>query len=157
MSTWLNISVAEGSSSKVTRKGCYTFHDVDGSWDEANDACRGMMAHLVTMETTAEWNKVKGYLAEKVKERGSYTHYFIGLRKEGGMWKWMGAGAPGATVATSDSRWQTLEPSRTFSENCAEINSLYRNQRGHFNNVECNRNYRKTWTAARRGYICEDF
>lgn len=156
MSSWFNILVAEGSSSKVTRKGCYTFFDVDSTWDEANDACRGMMAHLVTMETTAEWNRVKGYLAEKVKETGSYTHYFIGLRKEGGIWKWTEAGPPGATVATGDSRWQTSQPSSTATEVCAEINSFYRKQYGHFNNVQCHVNYAKIWRAARRGYICED-
>ena len=81
MSTWLNILDPEGSRSKVTRKGCYTFYGVDSTWNEARDACRGMMAHLVTVETTDKWNKVKGLLTEKAKETGSYTHYYIGLEK----------------------------------------------------------------------------
>ena len=36
------------------------------------------------METADEWNKVKGFVAEEVKESGSYN----GLRKKGGKWKW---------------------------------------------------------------------
>ena len=33
---------------------CYTFHDVDSTWNEARDACQDMGAHLVTMETIDE-------------------------------------------------------------------------------------------------------
>ena len=65
--------MTEGSSSASDVNNCYTFHDVSSRWNEARDACRDMGAHLVTMETTAEWNKVKALIAEKVKERGSYT------------------------------------------------------------------------------------
>ena len=156
MCTWLKILVAEGSSSKVTRKGCYTFFDVDSTWDEAYDACRGMMAHLVTMETSDEWNKVKGFLTEKAKETGSYTHYYIGLRRENGLWKWAEAGSPGVTVATGDSRWQQGQPSGHPDEHCAEINSYYLRKYGRFNNVECDFKYQATGNTDPRGYICED-
>ena len=153
---WLNISAAEGSSSSSTRKGCYTFHDVDSSWKGARDACRNRGAHLVTMETTKEWNTVKGFLTEKAKETGSYTHYYIGLRRENGKWKWIEAGGPRVTVATSDSRWQTGEPSNTASEDCAEINSYYLSRYGRFNNVRCDRKYKAQMLREPRGYICED-
>ena len=115
-----------------------------------------MGAQLVTMETTDEWNKVRGYLTEKAKDSGSYTHYYIGLRKESGTWKWTEAGSPGVTVATNDSRWQTAQPSGTATEICAEINSLLQNQRGHFNNVRCDRKYQAQLKHLPRGYICED-
>ena len=59
--------------SASNENNCYTFHDVDSTWNEARDACRDMGAHLVAMETTDEWNKVKGFLADKVTEPGSYT------------------------------------------------------------------------------------
>ena len=156
MSTWLNILEAEGSSSKVTRKGCYTFHDVDSTWDEARDACRGMMGHLVTMQTTDEWNKVKGLLIEKAKETGSYTHYYIGLRKKSRMWKWPEAAGPGASVAPNDSRWQDAQPSSDPAEDCAEINFYYLRKYGRFNNVECDFKYQATGDTDPRGYICED-
>ena len=74
-------------------KNCYTFHDFDSTWNEARDACCDMGAHLVTMEATDEWNKVKGFVVEGVKETGSYTNYDIGFRKEGGTWKWTEAGS----------------------------------------------------------------
>ena len=51
-----NVSAAEGSSS--SRKGSYTFHDVDSTWDEAGKACRDKGAHLVTMKTTnVKWRR----------------------------------------------------------------------------------------------------
>jgi len=116
-----------------------------------------MGAHLVTMETTDEWNKVKVYLAQKVKEAGSYTHYYIGLSKEAGTWKWTEAGSPGVTVATGDSRWQKNEPSPTPVEICGEINSFYKKQYGHFNNVACDAKDGGEGRTAKRGYICENY
>ena len=118
---------------------CYTFHDVDSTWNEARDACRDMGAHLVTMETTDEWSKVKGFLADKVTEPGSYSHYYIGLCKESGTWRWTEARSPGVTVATDDSRWQRGQPSADSREVCGEIwyPSLW--TQGHFNNVMCDR------------------
>ena len=90
MIAWLDISATEGGGNV---NNCYTFHDFDSTWNEARDACCEMGAHLVTMETTDEWNKVKGFVAEEVKETGSYTNYYIGFRKEDGTWKWTEAGS----------------------------------------------------------------
>ena len=136
--------------------GCYTFHDIDSTWTEARDSCRNVGAQLVTMETTEDWEKLKDFLKDKVKETGSYTHYYIGLRREGGKWKWTETGSPGITVARNDNRWQLYEPSGHYLEDCAEINSYYQGRYGHFNNVKCNYRYRKAGNAAPRGYICED-
>ena len=155
MTTWLNVSAAEGSSSS-TRVGCYTFHDVDSTWNEAKKACRDVGGHLVTMETTAEWNKVKGIIANKVKKSGSYTHWYIGLSKVGGTWKWIDAGSPGTTVATDDSRWQPREPSDTAGEDCGEIWYPNTGTQGHFNNIHCNSKYQAQRKTLPRGYICED-
>ena len=133
---------------------CYTFHDVDSTWNEARDACRNMGAHLVTMETTEEWNKVKGFIAEKVKERGSYSHWHIGLSKEkrSNLWKWTEAGSPGVTVRRWDSRWQRNQPSdyRDTREVCGEI--WYPGIQGYFNDIQCNRKF-----TPPRGYICENY
>ena len=109
------------------------------------------------MATTAEWNNVTEHLKALLTEPGGFTHYYIGLRKEKGMWKWTEAGSPGVTVAADDSRWQKDEPNNDPREDCAEINSFYRNEYGHFNNVECNFNYYQAGgNTAPRGYICED-
>ena len=132
---------------------CYTFHDVDSTWENARDACRDMGAHLVTMETTDEWNKVKGFLSEKIKEAGSYTHYYVGLRKESGTWKWTEAGSPGVTVATDDSRWQEGQPTGDADprEVCGEIWYPSAGLKG-LNDIICNRKFKAT-----RGYICENY
>ena len=135
---------------------CYTFHDVDSTWEGARDACRDMGAHLVTMETTGEWNKVKSLIAEKVKKTGSYNYWYIGLREESGTWKWTEAGSPGVTLAADDSRWQSGQPTpprNNIKESCGEITSKVGNQYGHFNNVQCNRKY----GSGKRGYICENY
>ena len=63
--TWLNISVTKGSSSASNVNNCYTLHDVASTWNEARDTCRYMGAHLVTMETTDKWNKVKAWSKKK--------------------------------------------------------------------------------------------
>ena len=137
---------------------CYTFHDVDSTWNEARDACRDMGAHLVTMETNDEWNKVKGFLAEKVAKTGSYTHYYIGLRKESGTWKWTEAGSPGVTVATDDSRWQRGQPSSgSVEEPCGEIWYPSSGTQGHFNNIRCDRKDAGRGVYSTRGYICENY
>ena len=149
----------KGSSNASNVNDCYTFHDVVGTWNEARDTCRDMGAHLVTMETNEEWNKVKGFIEEKVKESGSYTHWYIGLRKEGDMWKWTEAGSPGVTVATDDRRWHPREPStdRDPRETCGEISSFPKAETpGHFNDIECNGPYGLGGTTP-RGYICENY
>ena len=146
---------------------CYTFHDLDSTWEEARNACLDMGAHLVTLETTEEWNKLKGFIAEKVKNSKRFTHWYIGLRKKSGTWRWTEASSPGVAVATDDSRWQRNEPStvpKVPEENCGEINSEYpAGVYSHFNNVRCNVKYHaeKTDVYGRplppRGYICEYF
>ena len=126
-----------------------------------------MGAHLVTMETTEEWEKVKSLIADKVKRSGSYTHWYIGLRKESGMWKWTEAGSPGVVVSTGDDRWQRNQPSSISGapeENCAESNSEYPLKVfSHFNNIRCNVKYHAQKTdfhgnpLSPRGYICENY
>ena len=143
--------------SAKNENNCYTFHDVDSTWNEARDACRDMGAHLVTMETTDEWNKVKGFLADKVTETGSYTHYYIGLRKESGSWKWTEVGVPGVTVAKDDSRWQRGQPNDDSREVCGEIWYPGSGTQGHFNNVMCDRKDAGQGITSTRGYICENY
>ena len=152
---WWNIPAVDCSAGN--ENNCYTFHNVDSTWNEARDACRDMGAHLVTMETTDEWNKVKGFLANKVKEPGSYTQYYIGLRKESGIWKWTEAGSPGVTVAADDSRWQPGQPSAGPNEEpCGEIWYRSSGTQAYFNNVMCDRKYAVQGITTPRGYICEN-
>ena len=124
------------------------------TWEEARDACRDMNAHLVTMETIAEWNTMRSLIAEKVNGDTSNHHWYIGLRNVSGTWTWTEEpeGVTQGTVAEDDMRWETDEPSTHFSELCAEIHSNYRNQQGHFNSVK---SYERPSRFFYRGYICE--
>ena len=132
----------------------YTFVDTDVTWEEARDACRVMNAHLVTMETIAEWNTVRSLIAKKVNGDTSNHHWYIGLRNVSGTWTWTEEpeGVTQGTVAEDDMRWETDEPRIHFSEPCAEIQSNYRGQQGHFNNVKC---YKRPSRIFHRGYLCE--
>ena len=56
------------------------------------------------------------------------------------------------TVAVDDTRWQLGEPSDDFPELCGEIQSNYRGERGHINNVICKEKPSRSFS---RGYICE--
>ena len=163
MTMRLNISAQGSSSSGSAVNKCFSFHDVDSTWEEARVSCLKMGAHLATLETTEEWEKVKSLIAGHVKMSGSFTHWYIGLRKESGTWKWTEAGSPGVVVAADDDRWQPIQPSvGSPEENCGEINAEYPpGVYGHFNNVRCNVKYQATITTGDgkpfppRGYICE--
>ena len=132
----------------------YTFYDTDVTWDQARTACLNKNEHLVTMETTAEWKTVKKLLAKWVNGSTANHHYCIGLRRKYSTWRWSEEleGVTPGVVAVNDSRWQYDEPSDDFDEPCGEIQSNYRNQQGHFNNIIC---HRKPSSTYHRGYICE--
>ena len=154
----MNISVTKGSSSVNNMNNCYTFHDVESTWNEARDACRDMGAHLVTLETTDEWNKVKGLIKEKVKEADSFYHYYVGLTRKDGMWKWTEGESPDATVAEDDSRWQIGQPSfhrDPKPEHCGEIWYPTTGLKG-LNDIRCTRRNRGGRDES-RGYICENY
>ena len=155
----LNISVEGSSTSASTVSNCYTFHDIDSTWEEADRACKEMAAHLVTMETTEEWNKVRSLIQEKVKKSDSFTHWYIGLRHKSGTWKWSKPGSADVDVTSDDIRWQPSEPSNESRiephETCGEISSFIRKVYGHFNDVQCNSKYQAERKTEPRGYICE--
>lgn len=152
--TWLNVLAAERSSSTSDVNNCYTIHDVGSTWN-ARNASRDMGAHLVTMETQEEWNKLKWKLVSSQKkwESGSYTHYYVGLRKEKGTWKWTEAGSPGVTVATDDSRWQSDQPTVDLDPRQASGEIWYpKTGLKGLNDILCDLKFRIT-----RGYICERY
>ena len=113
-----------------------------------------MGAHLVTMETIAERITVKTAIAERLKGDTSNHHWFIGLSRINGTWRWSEEreGVTKGTVAVDDTRWQADEPSDNFPEPYAEIQSNYRGEKGHVNNVICEIKPSRFFS---HGYICE--
>ena len=164
MATITTVSVEPMSGQAANLKDSpYTFHDVSTTWQEAKRACQKMGSHLVTMETTAEWKALVKYIKSRVKKsKQSFTHWYIGLRKdmtvEGAqIWRWTEVISKGGHVASEgsgkDSRWQPNEPSDSTGEDCGEINAEYpRGFYGYFNNVKCDSKYP---SSNPRGYICE--
>ncbi len=112
-----------------------------------------MGAHLATFETEEKWKNIRKIIKERVAKGDSdYVHWYIGLRKENGTWRWVGEGSPGVSI-TDKFPWQKGEPNTKHGvENCGEINASYQGQDGYYNNVKCNHVY---WYPVSRGYICE--
>ena len=102
----------------------YEFFDRDVTWEQARDACHSIEAHLVTMNTTAEWERVRAAIRTKVAGDTTNQQWYIGLRRVDGTWTWQEpAGLIRGTVAVNDRRWEYDEPSGDFDEPCGEIQS----------------------------------
>ncbi|XP_050923317.1 CD209 antigen-like protein E isoform X10 [Lates calcarifer] len=84
----------------VFQSSCYAYHDAEPSdqrtWEEAREYCKGKISDLVTVADEKEKNHVSGL---SVPSEG-LTEYWIGLRAEGGKWKWF----DGTNLA--DSLWK---------------------------------------------------
>ena len=59
---------------------------METTWDQAREACLNIGAHLVTMNTLAEWEKVKAAIVKKAAGGTTNQHWFIGLRRVNGTW-----------------------------------------------------------------------
>ena len=87
----------------------YEFFDGDVTWEQGRDACRSRGAHLVTMNTNAEWEMVRAAIVIKVAGATTNQHWFIGLRKVNGTWTWQEpAGETRGTLAANDQRWSMM-------------------------------------------------
>ena len=75
---WLILSVAEGSSAssgiRSLRIGRYTYNEIGGTWNDARKACKKERAHLLTLETTAEWKETP-----QVKVAGDHFSSFADI------------------------------------------------------------------------------
>ncbi|XP_050932111.1 CD209 antigen isoform X31 [Lates calcarifer] len=84
----------------VFQSRCYAYHNPEPSkqrtWEEAREYCKGKISDLVTVADEEEKNHVSGL---SVPSEG-LTEYWIGLRAEGGKWKWF----DGTNLA--DSLWK---------------------------------------------------
>ena len=87
-------------------------------WEAARLTCQKMNAHLVTMETIAEWMTVKAAIAERVQGDSNNHHWFIGLSRINGTWRWSEEreGVAKGILAVNDQRWEYDEPSDIFPE-----------------------------------------
>nr|XP_040026006.1 CD209 antigen-like protein B isoform X2 [Gasterosteus aculeatus aculeatus] len=73
-----------------TQKSCYVFHDRETpselkTWEEARENCRGKRADLVVVHDEEEKKVIDGNVTTLAVSKG----YWMGLRVEGGTWKWI--------------------------------------------------------------------
>ncbi|XP_062421737.1 C-type lectin domain family 10 member A-like [Pungitius pungitius] len=69
---------------------CYVFHNSEApphlkTWEEARENCRGRGADLVVVHNEDEKQNLNDYITELLVPNG----YWIGLKVEGGKWKWI--------------------------------------------------------------------
>ncbi|GLD73353.1 CD209 antigen-like protein E [Lates japonicus] len=84
---------------EVFQSRCYAYNNAEPSkqrtWEEAREDCRGKISDLVVVVDANE----KKYVSDKSVPSQGLTEYWIGLRAEGGRWKWF----DGTTL--TDSSW----------------------------------------------------
>nr|XP_040025998.1 asialoglycoprotein receptor 1-like [Gasterosteus aculeatus aculeatus]XP_040025999.1 asialoglycoprotein receptor 1-like [Gasterosteus aculeatus aculeatus] len=72
------------------QKSCIVLHNSEAppdpkTWEEARENCRGRDADLFVVHDEEEKNVIDGYIRELAVPNG----YWMGLRVEGGTWKWI--------------------------------------------------------------------
>ncbi|XP_077950470.1 C-type lectin domain family 10 member A-like [Gasterosteus aculeatus] len=72
------------------QKSCFVFYDRETpselkTWEEARENCRGRDADLVVVHDEEEKNVIDGNVTNIPVSKG----YWMGLRVEGGTWKWI--------------------------------------------------------------------
>ncbi|NXK36865.1 LYAM3 protein, partial [Piprites chloris] len=103
----------------------------DYTWDQARNYCQTFFTDLVAIQNKAEIE----YLNENLPRHASY--YWIGIRKLGGIWTWVGT----RKVLTKEAEnWAAGEPNnRRSNQDCVEIYIKRKEQSGKWNDEPCTR------------------
>ncbi|NXO33995.1 LYAM3 protein, partial [Locustella ochotensis] len=114
--------------------GAWTYHYSDRgdyTWEQARNYCQTFFTDLVEIQNQQEIE----YLNKSLPYHGRY--YWIGIRKLGGIWTWVGSGK----VLTKEAEnWAVGEPNnRRSNQDCVEIYIQRPQQSGKWNDEPCNR------------------
>ncbi|KFW83048.1 P-selectin, partial [Manacus vitellinus] len=103
----------------------------DYTWDQARNYCQTFFTDLVAIQNKEEIE----YLNENLPRHGTY--YWIGIRKLGGIWTWVGT----RKVLTKEAEnWAVGEPNnRRSNQDCVEIYIKRKEQSGKWNDEPCSR------------------
>ena len=124
---------------KCSATSCYTIFQAGNTWTENQKSCQKDGGDLVSMETEAEWQFINGLIQKRTLPGFLPNEWHIGLRKEGGVWKWV-SGRP-LTIA----KWQPGRPDS--NEDFAVMSKDYpAGSQGLFDDLA---------NDQRRAYICE--
>ncbi|XP_069718571.1 P-selectin-like isoform X2 [Phaenicophaeus curvirostris] len=112
----------------------WTYHysnQGDYTWEQARNYCQTFFTDLVAIQNKQEIE----YLNKSLPFHGHY--YWIGIRKLGGTWTWVGT----KKVLTKEAEnWAAGEPNnRRFNQDCVEIYIKRQRESGKWNDEPCNR------------------
>uniref|UniRef100_A0A663FAC5 p-selectin n=1 Tax=Aquila chrysaetos chrysaetos TaxID=223781 RepID=A0A663FAC5_AQUCH len=114
--------------------GAWTYHysdQGDYTWEQARNYCQTFFTDLVAIQNKQEIE----YLNESLPFHGRY--YWIGIRKLGGTWTWVGTRK---ALTKEAENWADGEPNnRRSNQDCVEIYIKRRWESGKWNDEPCNR------------------
>ncbi|XP_038000987.1 P-selectin [Motacilla alba alba] len=114
--------------------GAWTYHysdQGDYTWEQARNFCQTFFTDLVAIQNQQEIE----YLNKSLPYHGRY--YWIGIRKLGGIWTWVGTRK---ALSKEAENWALGEPNnRRSNQDCVEIYIQRPQQSGKWNDEPCNR------------------
>ncbi|KFM11644.1 P-selectin, partial [Aptenodytes forsteri] len=112
----------------------WTYHysdQGDYTWEQARNYCQTFFTDLVAIQNKREIE----YLNESLPFHGRY--YWIGIRKLGGIWTWVGTRK---ALTKEAENWAAGEPNnRRSNQDCVEIYIKRQQESGKWNDEPCNR------------------
>ncbi|XP_068020676.1 P-selectin-like isoform X3 [Melanerpes formicivorus] len=114
--------------------GAWTYHysdQGDYTWQEARNYCQSFFTDLVAIQNKQEIE----YLNQSLPFHGRY--YWIGIRKLGGTWTWVGTRK---ALTKEAENWAAGEPNnRRSNQDCVEIYIKRPQESGKWNDEPCSR------------------
>ncbi|NWT79095.1 LYAM3 protein, partial [Lanius ludovicianus] len=114
--------------------GAWTYHysdQGDYTWEQARNYCQTFFTDLVAIQNQQEIE----YLNKSLPYHARY--YWIGIRKLGGIWTWVGTRK---ALTKEAENWALGEPNnRRSNQDCVEIYIQRPQQSGKWNDEPCNR------------------
>ncbi|NXF07761.1 LYAM3 protein, partial [Smithornis capensis] len=114
--------------------GAWTYHysdQGDYTWEQARNYCQTFFTDLVAIQNKQEIE----YLNKTLPHHRHY--YWIGIRKLGGIWTWVGTRK---ALTKEAENWAAGEPNnRRSNQDCVEIYIKRPKQSGKWNDEPCNR------------------
>ncbi|XP_018780209.1 P-selectin-like isoform X1 [Serinus canaria] len=148
--TYLGITAITWGMVLWVQVGAWTYHysdQGDYTWEQARNFCQTFFTDLVAIQNQQEIE----YLNKSLPFHGRY--YWIGLRKLGGIWTWVGTGK---ALSKEAENWALGEPNnRRSNQDCVEIYIQRPQQAGKWNDEPCNRKKKALcYRASCQPFLC---
>ncbi|XP_009460853.1 PREDICTED: P-selectin [Nipponia nippon] len=131
---YLGIAVIAWGAVMRMEVGAWTYHYSDRgdyTWEQARNYCQTFFTDLVAIQNKQEIE----YLNESLPFHGRY--YWIGIRKLGGTWTWVGTRK---ALTKEAENWAAGEPNnRRSNQDCVEIYIKRPQESGKWNDESCSR------------------